>query len=84
MANLPAAASVARLRLMPANLISRFGSLTGLLAHPAPRYALCFLVTVATGIGIFELLDMPLLASTGIPHEVSYLRDPRLVWLHVA
>ena len=84
MANPPAAAWVARLRLMPASLTSRLDSLKGLLAHPAPRYALCFLATVATGIGIFELLDMPLLASAGMPHEASYLRDTRLVRLHIA
>ena len=68
---------------MPAKIPSRFGCLDSRLAHPGLRYGICILATGAGGIGIFELLDMPLLERVGMPHEFCYLRDPRLVWLHV-
>ncbi len=68
---------------MPANPTSRFGLLPALLARPALRYGLCILATAAAGVTLFELLDMPLLKRIGMPHEFCYLRDPRLVWLHV-
>lgn len=32
---------------------------------------------------IFELLDISVFRRIGMPHEFCYLRDPKLVWLHV-
>lgn len=68
---------------MSAASTSRFGRLPGFLARPELLYALSILATVAAGVGLFELLDMPLLKRVGMPHEFCCLRDPRLLWLHV-
>jgi len=41
------------------------------------------LATVALGLIIFEALGISVFSRIGMPHEFCYLRDPKLVWLHV-
>lgn len=62
---------------------SRSARLPAFLVHPAFRYGFCILAAVAAGVGVFEALGMPVLRRIGMPHEFCYLRDPKLVWLHV-
>ncbi len=57
--------------------------LPGFIAHPAFRYGLCILGAVIGGMLLFQLVGMPVFARIGVPHEYCYLREPRLVWLHV-
>jgi signal transduction histidine kinase len=61
----------------------RPGRLPGFVAHPAFRYGLCILGAVLAGVLLFEIVGMPLFGRIGMPHEYCYLREPRLVWLHV-
>jgi signal transduction histidine kinase len=53
------------------------------LARPTARAAFAILGATVLGVLLFRLAGAPLLQHVGLPHEVCYLRDPRLVWLHV-
>ncbi len=41
------------------------------------------LLAVIGGILVFELADVSVFQRIGMPHEFCYLREPRLIWLHV-
>lgn len=69
--------------MSPPGSSPRPGRLPGLVSHPAFRYGLCILGAVIAGMLVFEMIGMPLLGRIGMPHETCYLRDPRLVWLHL-
>lgn len=74
----------ARLRLTPAAASpARPSRLPAFVTRPAFRYGLGILAAVAGGALLFEAIGMPLLRQIGMPHEFCYLREPRLVWLHV-
>lgn len=64
----------------PPSLAAR---LPGFVIRPAFRYGLCILAAVIGGVALFEAFGMPVLQRIGMPHETCYLRDPKLVWLHV-
>ena len=68
---------------MPSVHSSRKARPPGFVVHPALRYGLCILAAVAGGVVLFEAFGMPVLQHIGMPHETCYLRDPKLVWLHV-
>ncbi len=57
--------------------------LPAFVARPAFRYGLSILAAVAAGAVLFEAFGMPVFQRIGMPHEFCYLRDPKLVWLHV-
>lgn len=48
------------------------------------RGSLAIVASVALGILAFEALDISVFTRIGMPHEFCYLRDPKLVWLHVS
>ncbi|PTX90724.1 ATP-binding protein [Opitutus sp. ER46] len=50
---------------------------------PLFRWSLGIILAVVAGALVFEALNFPVLSRIGLPHEFCYLRDPRLVWLHV-
>lgn len=52
-------------------------------AAPFLRWSVGILAAVGLGLLTFELLDISLFSRFGMPHEFCYLRDPKLVWLHV-
>lgn len=68
---------------MPAAPQARSAGLPSFVSRPGFRYGAWILCAVAAGVVGFELAGMPLLKRIGMPHEFCYLRDPRLVWLHV-
>lgn len=68
---------------MPLPLPARRPALPAFLARPGFRYGVGILATVLLGMLAFELVGMPLFKQIGMPHEFCYLRDPRLIWLHV-
>ncbi len=53
------------------------------LAAPFIRWSVGILASVGLGLITFELLDISVFSRIGMPHEFCYLRDPKLVWLHV-
>jgi signal transduction histidine kinase len=53
-------------------------------AAPLFRWSLGILGAVIIGALIFEALDISIWKRIGMPHETCYLRDPKLVWLHVS
>jgi signal transduction histidine kinase len=55
----------------------------GWLAMPLFRWSLGIIGAVIAGIVIFELLQIPLFSRIGLPHEICYLQQPKLIWLHV-
>jgi signal transduction histidine kinase len=53
------------------------------LSQPLMRWSLAILAAVVGGGVLFELLGISVFSRIGMPHEFCYLREPRLVWLHV-
>lgn len=53
------------------------------LQSPLFRSSVAILATVAGGVLVFETLGISVFRRIGMPHEFCYLRDPKLVWLHV-
>ena len=51
--------------------------------RPVFRWSVAILAAVAAGILVFEALDISVFKRIGMPHEFCYLRDPKLIWLHV-
>lgn len=41
------------------------------------------MLAVLAGILAFEALDIPIFSAIGLPHEICYVQQPKLVWLHV-
>ncbi len=48
------------------------------------RWGAAICAAVAAGLLLFRLLDIPVLGHIGMPHEFCYVRDPKLISLHVA
>lgn len=53
------------------------------LTSPLSRWSVSVLLAVIGGILIFELFDVSVFKRIGMAHEYCYLREPRLIWLHV-
>lgn len=53
------------------------------LTRPLFRSSVAILAAVVAGVLLFEALDISIFQRIGMPHEFCYLRDPKLVWLHV-
>jgi chemotaxis family two-component system sensor kinase Cph1 len=51
--------------------------------RPFFRSSLAIIAAVFGGVLVFEALDISVFRRIGMPHEFCYLRDPKLVWLHV-
>ncbi|HEY9247797.1 MAG TPA: ATP-binding protein, partial [Rariglobus sp.] len=54
-----------------------------LFTRPLFRWSLGIAGAVLAGVFVFEALGIPVFTRIGMPHEFCYLREPRLVWLHV-
>lgn len=52
-------------------------------AAPVFRWSVAILGCVLGGGLLFEALDISVFSRIGMPHELCYLREPKLVWLHV-
>jgi len=50
---------------------------------PVLRWSVAIFGSAIAGVFLFEALGFPVFSRIGMPHEVCYLRDPRLVALHV-
>lgn len=55
----------------------------GRLANPLFRWSIAIVTAVLAGALVFELFDASVFKRIGMAHEVCYLREPRLIWLHV-
>lgn len=53
------------------------------LTGPFFRSSVAIVGAVIAGVLLFEALDISVFQRIGMPHEFCYLRDPKLVWLHV-
>ncbi len=51
--------------------------------RPLFRWSIGILGAVIGGVLAFEALGISVFSRIGMPHEFCYLRDPKLVWLHV-
>lgn len=50
---------------------------------PLFKWSVGILGAVAAGIVVFEALGLSIFTTVGFPHSYCYLRDPKMVWLHV-
>jgi signal transduction histidine kinase len=50
---------------------------------PLFKWSLSILGAIVAGALVFELMGVSVFSRIGMPHEFCYLRDPKLVWLHV-
>lgn len=52
---------------------------------PAPvfKWSVGILAAVLAGILAFEMLDISIFKRIGMAHQFCYLREPKLIWLHV-
>ncbi len=53
------------------------------LSHPLTRWSISTLLAVVGGALVFEAFDVSVFKRIGMAHEFCYLREPRLIWLHV-
>ena len=53
------------------------------LTLPVFRWSAVIVGTCLFGALVFEALGISVFTRIGMPHEFCYLRDPKLVWLHV-
>src|ERR1043166_3514671 len=51
--------------------------------RPLFKWSAGIVLAVAGGVGAFEALDISVFKRIGMAHEYCYLRDPKLIWLHV-
>ena len=51
--------------------------------HPVGRWILAIIGACAAGLVLFEVLGISVLQRVGMPHEICYVQDGRLVWLHI-
>lgn len=58
-------------------------SRSGWLARPFLRWSAGILLAVVLGALAFELFDISIFTRIGMAHEYCYLREPKLIWLHV-
>ncbi len=56
---------------------------SGWLARPFLRWSAGILLAVVLGALGFELFDISIFTRIGMAHEYCYLREPKLIWLHV-
>ncbi len=56
---------------------------TSWVATPVFRWSLAIFAAVGAGMLVFELLGISVFRKIGMPHELCYLREPKLIWLHV-
>jgi signal transduction histidine kinase len=56
---------------------------SGWLARPFLRWSAGILLAVVLGALAFELFDISIFTRIGMAHEYCYLREPKLIWLHV-
>ncbi len=47
------------------------------------HWSIAIFIAVLAGIVLFESLNIPVLSRIGLPHEVCFLQQPKLIWLHV-
>jgi signal transduction histidine kinase len=52
-------------------------------SRPLFRWSVSILLAVIAGALVFEALDVSIFKRIGMAHELCYLREPRLIWLHV-
>lgn len=50
---------------------------------PVIRWSSAIVIAVIAGAAAFQFLHLPVLSSIGLPHEVCYVQQPKLIWLHV-
>lgn len=50
---------------------------------PLLRWSVGILASAILGLIAFQALNIPIFSPVGMPHEVCYLREGRLVWLNV-
>ena len=62
----------------PAGMIA-----TKWLAQPLVRWSTGILLAVIGGALVFEAFDVSVFKRIGMAHEFCYLREPKLIWLHV-
>ncbi|MES2694012.1 MAG: ATP-binding protein [Verrucomicrobiota bacterium] len=53
------------------------------LARPLLRWSVGILLAMVGGVLAFEALDISVFSRIGNAHEICYLREPKLIWLHV-
>jgi signal transduction histidine kinase len=51
--------------------------------QPFFHWSLAIFASVSLGVVAFELLDISVFKRIGMAHEYCYLREPKLIWLHV-
>jgi signal transduction histidine kinase len=52
-------------------------------ASPLLRWSVSIILAVVAGALIFQAFDISVFQRIGMAHEYCYLREPRLIWLHV-
>lgn len=52
-------------------------------ARPLFRWSAAIITAIIFGALVFEALGISVFTRIGMPHEFCYLRDPKLIWLHV-
>lgn len=52
-------------------------------ASPLLRWSVSIILAVIAGALIFEAFDVSVFKRIGMAHEYCYLREPKLIWLHV-
>ena len=55
----------------------------GRVSSPIARWVVATVAAVVAGAVVFEVLGLSIFRRIGMPHEFCYVRDGRLVWLHV-
>lgn len=50
---------------------------------PLTRWSAGIVLAVIAGVLLFEAMGISVFSRIGMPHEFCYLREPKLVWLHV-
>ncbi len=53
------------------------------LINPLWRWSITIILAVIGGAIAFEVFDVSVFKRIGMAHEFCYLREPRLIWLHV-
>lgn len=58
-------------------------SLRSILVHPLFKWSTAIIVATIGGALVLHAFDMSVFERIGMAHEYCYLREPRLIWLHV-
>lgn len=51
--------------------------------RPFLLWSIGILLTIVLGVIAFEVMDVSIFRRIGMAHEFCYLREPKLIWLHV-